>query len=142
MKRIVLIIVILILAFSAGLLAFKAFRTVEPMAIELVKARIEPVGKVNVKTLPTTLVPQATLAVGGKPGEKIYETKCTVCHATGVAGAPIFGNAAAWKPRVAKGMNVLFDHVKNGYNAMPPKGTCMECTDEDLKAAIGYITGK
>ena len=51
-------------------------------------------------------------------------------------GAPKVGDAAAWAPRLAKGNDVLLKHVVEGFNAMPPKGTCMDCTDEDFKKLI------
>jgi cytochrome c5 len=61
------------------------------------------------------------------------------CHATGAAGAPKLGDAAAWAPRIAAGMDSLFTNATNGLNAMPPKGLCMACSDEELKGAIQYI---
>jgi len=72
-------------------------------------------------------------------GEEIYKTKCQVCHAAGVAGAPKFGDKAAWAPRIAQGMDTLVQHSITGLNAMPPKGTCMDCTDEQMKAAVEYM---
>jgi len=72
-------------------------------------------------------------------GKEIYDTKCFTCHASGVAGAPKFGDKAAWEPRIATGMDSLLAVSIKGKGAMPPKGTCMDCSDEDLKAAIQYI---
>ncbi|MCL4163884.1 UNVERIFIED_CONTAM: hypothetical protein GTU68_050249 [Idotea baltica] len=54
-------------------------------------------------------------------------------------GAPKKGDHAAWEPRKAKGLNVLLDHAINGFNAMPPKGTCMACSDDEIKAAIDFM---
>jgi len=72
-----------------------------------------------------------------------YDKSCTFCHATGAAGAPKTGDAAAWKPRIAKGPDALLKSVKNGFNAMPAKGMCNDCTDADFKALIQYnTTGK
>jgi cytochrome c5 len=51
----------------------------------------------------------------------------------------VLGNAAAWEPRLAKGMDTLWEHTVNGFNAMPPKGTCMSCSDEELRAAMDYM---
>lgn len=118
------------------------------MSPEVIRARTAPVGQVNVAGAPAAVsaaAPQSTAtttqaAVTGDIGKKIYDTHCVVCHATGLAGAPKFGDAAAWKPHIAKGLNVLFQHVHDGFNAMPPKGTCAECSDADLKAAISYMT--
>lgn len=76
---------------------------------------------------------------GGMSGEQVYSQFCGTCHAAGVAGAPVLGEAAAWEPRLAKGMDTLWDHTLNGFNAMPPKGTCMACSDDELRAAMEYM---
>ena len=68
-----------------------------------------------------------------------YAKSCQVCHANGAANAPITGDAAAWEPRMAKGMYALVAAVNNGLNAMPPKGMCFDCSDEDYKALIEYM---
>ncbi|PLW70850.1 c-type cytochrome [Pseudohalioglobus lutimaris] len=68
-----------------------------------------------------------------------YNKSCAVCHATGAANAPKTGDAPAWEPRMAKGMDVLVASVNNGLNAMPPKGMCFDCSDEDYKAMIEYM---
>ena len=72
-------------------------------------------------------------------GQKIYQRACQACHAAGIAGAPKMGDKDAWAPRLAKGNNALLLSVKNGLNAMPPKGACMSCTDEELQAAVVYM---
>jgi cytochrome c5 len=72
-----------------------------------------------------------------------YNKTCVACHASGAAGAPKFGNAADWAPRLAKGSDKLLVSTKNGLNAMPPKGLCMDCSDAEFKALIQYMsTGK
>ena len=83
--------------------------------------------------------PTQTAAVDGK---QIYQQSCMACHSTGAAGAPKTGDKAAWSARIAKGSDALFLTVKNGLNAMPPKGTCMSCSDEELRAAMEYIVGE
>lgn len=88
-----------------------------------------------------TLLAAGPVAAGGN-GEQIYQTRCSACHATGVAGAPKLGDKAAWAPRIATGQDALLASVTNGKGAMPPKGTCMECSEEDLKAAIVYMTSQ
>ncbi len=72
-------------------------------------------------------------------GQKIYKASCQACHASGVAGSPKLGDKGAWAPRVAKGNDELFSSVKNGLKAMPPKGACMACSDDDLRAAMEYM---
>ncbi len=71
--------------------------------------------------------------------EAIYNKACAVCHNAGVAGAPKKGDAEAWQPRLDKGMEALVASVKNGLNAMPPRGMCMDCTDEDYQATIEWM---
>lgn len=68
-----------------------------------------------------------------------YNKSCAICHASGAANAPKTGDAEAWAPRMAKGMEVLVASVNNGLNAMPPKGMCFDCSDEDYKALIEYM---
>ena len=75
----------------------------------------------------------------GQPDMAKYDKSCKVCHATGSAGAPKTGDAEAWAPRMAKGMDELVKSVNNGLNAMPPKGMCFDCSDEDYKALIEYM---
>ena len=50
------------------------------------------------------------------------------------------GDAEAWAPRVAKGMDALLASVNAGLNAMPPKGMCFDCTDADYTALIQYMS--
>ncbi len=77
-------------------------------------------------------------AMAGPDMDK-YAKSCQVCHANGAANAPKTGDAAAWEPRLAKGMDTLVQSVSNGLNAMPPKGMCFDCSDEDYKALIQYM---
>jgi cytochrome c5 len=72
-------------------------------------------------------------------GQKIYQASCQACHAAGVAGAPKLGDKEAWAPRIAKGNDALLLSVKNGLKAMPPKGTCMSCSEDELRAAMEYM---
>ena len=72
-----------------------------------------------------------------------YNKTCVVCHSSGAAGAPKFGAAQDWAPRLAKGQEKLLVSIKNGLNAMPPKGMCNDCSDTEYKALIQYMsTGK
>jgi len=77
-----------------------------------------------------------------RSGEEIYTQYCTTCHTVGVAGAPKKGDADAWAPRQAKGIPAMIERAKKGLNAMPPKGLCMDCTDQELEAAIDFMLAK
>ena len=69
-----------------------------------------------------------------------YQMTCFACHGTGAAGAPMKGDKAAWAPRLEQGMDVLLTSVKAGKNAMPPGGLCMDCSDDDYKALINFMS--
>lgn len=69
----------------------------------------------------------------------LYQTSCFACHSTGAAGAPKSHDVAAWEPRMAQGMPTLVEHVKKGFNAMPPLGLCPKCTDADYTALIEFM---
>ena len=71
-------------------------------------------------------------------GKKIYDTTCFACHGSGVAGAPKFGDKAAWAPFIAKGMDDMVQNATKGIGAMPPKGG-FAGSDADFKAAIQYM---
>jgi len=69
-----------------------------------------------------------------------YGTSCATCHAIGIAGAPKLGDKVAWEPRIAQGMDVLYDHGINGLApAMPAKGMCFTCSDDDIRSLVDYM---
>lgn len=71
--------------------------------------------------------------------EARYQMSCFACHATGAAGAPLLGDAEAWNTRLEKGMDAVMANVLNGVNAMPAKGLCMDCSDDNLRALVDYM---
>ena len=71
--------------------------------------------------------------------EDIYNSNCMACHMTGASAAPILGNTEHWVARIAKGMDTLYENAINGINAMPAKGLCMTCTDEEIRAVVDYM---
>lgn len=80
------------------------------------------------------------VVAGPRSGKDVYDSKCMACHSVGVAGAPKYGDSAAWGARVSeKGMSGLFNNAWNGINAMPAKGTCNDCSEDEIKAAILYM---
>lgn len=78
--------------------------------------------------------------VSAEPNMDKFNRSCAVCHNSGAAGAPKVGDAAAWAPRLAKGMDALVASVKNGLNAMPPTGLCADCSDEEYAELITYMS--
>lgn len=99
--------------------------------------RLQPEGQVTVEA-GSVVVPQNSTAVVDI-GQQHYEQVCHICHETGLAGAPKFGDKADWAPRIAEGMDTMMKRAIQGYKAMPPKGTCTSCSDEDIKKTIEYM---
>ncbi len=81
----------------------------------------------------------AAAAAGKADGKEVYDQTCHVCHATGVAGAPKFGDKGAWAPRIAQGLATLHGAAIKGLNAMPPRGGNMALTDAQVQAAVDYM---
>ena len=76
-------------------------------------------------------------------GKEIYQNFCFSCHTPGLSGAPKLGDSEAWAPRIAKGKALLLQSTIDGMPpAMPPRGICMSCSDEELAAAIDYMIGE
>lgn len=70
---------------------------------------------------------------------QLYTASCRQCHANPAAGAPLTGDAAAWAPRLAKGMDTLLEHSINGFQGMPPMGLCMQCSEAQFRALIAFM---
>ena len=114
-----------------------------------VLARIAPVGQVELAGAATpaasaapvaTATPAAPAVAAKADGKKIYDTTCAVCHGTGVAGAPKFGDKKEWAPRLATGIDMLYKVALAGKGAMPAKGGNTALPDADVKAAVDYMT--
>ncbi len=108
-----------------------------------IAARIKPVGEVSVAGgVMNTLIPAAN-AAGADVGKSTYESTCVACHGAGVAGAPKFGDKAAWAKHVAKGMPTLEQHALHGFQGsagfMPAKGGNSSLSDADVKSAVQYM---
>lgn len=104
--------------------------------------RIKPVGEVCIQGKSDCAAPVAAVASGPRSGEDVYNTSCMACHNAGVAGAPKIGVAADWTARIAQGEETLVSHAINGIRGMPPKGTCMTCSDEEIKLAVEHMVAK
>ncbi len=79
---------------------------------------------------------------GTMSGEQVYNQFCFACHATGVSESPLLGDAQAWAPRIAKGVDALWESTTNGLGLMSMRGTCMNCSDDELREAMDYVTGQ
>lgn len=115
----------------------------DDQSTKAIEARLAPIGIVDIagQTKIASSIPNDA-AIPDRSGKEIYENVCYVCHGTGAANSPKFGSASAWVPRKAKGMKKLLEHALNGYNFMPPRGTCTDCSNAEVEEAIRYMLSK
>ena len=78
-------------------------------------------------------------AADAEAGKKTYQQACAMCHASGVAGAPVIGKKADWIERAKKGNDALYASANNGLGAMPAKGGQAQLSDADVVAAVDYM---
>ena len=118
----------------SSILVIAAAVNAQDMTEQDIADRIKPVGKVHV----AGAAPAAE--VGPRSGADIYNSACVACHTSGVLGAPKLQVAADWQPRLdEKGFDQVWKNAVSGINAMPPMGTCGDCTEDDIKSAIEYM---
>jgi cytochrome c5 len=88
-------------------------------------------------------VPAEAAAAADLGGEEVYGQACIACHGAGIAGAPKFGDKAAWAERLAQGADTLHKHAIEGYQGkagfMPPKGGRTDLTDQSVMNAVDYM---
>lgn len=105
--------------------------------------RLAPVGKTCMAGDTSCASAASNSASSGEPrsGQQVFDESCTTCHAGGMPNAPALGDAAAWGPRADKGIEELYNSAINGFNnnAMPARGLCMNCSDDEIKAAVDYM---
>ncbi|MDC0620746.1 c-type cytochrome [Candidatus Pseudothioglobus singularis] len=110
----------------------------ETMVENSVLERIKPVGEVRIDT--STQVASAEIVeTAVRSGEEIYNSKCAGCHTSGVMGSPKFASLEDWAPRVGLGLEKLTLSAIAGKGGMPAKGTCMDCSDNDIKITVQYM---
>jgi cytochrome c5 len=104
-----------------------------------VAQRLAPEGEITLEKDVVSTAPAIAANAEPRSGEEIYNKACTTCHTAGVGGAPILGDAAVWETRLANGMETLYSNAIQGINAMPPRGLCMDCSDDEVKATVDYM---
>jgi len=87
----------------------------------------------------TTLL-LSSMAHAAQDPEAVFNRSCGACHNGQLPMAPKKGDTAAWTPRLAQGMDTLVKHVTDGFNAMPPRGLCTDCSAEDFQAVIHWMS--
>jgi cytochrome c5 len=112
-----------------------------------IAARIKPVGEVcvegkdcNAATTAGSSVTSSQSVSAAPSAADTFSKTCATCHTAGVAGAPRLSNKEDWAPRIAKGIDALYLSAINGLApAMPAKGMCFTCSDDELKALVDYM---
>ncbi len=121
------------------------------MTDEAIAKRLQPVGRIEFGAADAAgskapAAPKSRAAASAAPqkpdGKKVYDTTCMVCHATGVAGAPKFGDKVAWAPHLVHGMDALLQSALKGKGAMPPKGGNPSLSDDDVRAAVEFMVSQ
>ncbi len=107
-----------------------------------IEERIKPVGSVCLEGDSSCGGAVAAAASGPRSAEDIYNASCMACHSTGAGGAPKIGDVADWSARLGKGIDTVYRHAIDGFNAMPAKGLCMTCSDDEVIAAVDFILEK
>ena len=105
--------------------------------MEDIAMRLQPVVSLDEMRSGMTVASAASDTANKSP-DQLYQGACLACHSTGAAGAPKIGDAAAWKVRLAKGLDSLVTSAINGIGAMPPRGGS-QFNDDQIRATVEYI---
>jgi len=122
----------------------------DPTVQAAIDERIKPVGHVmllgdaELAAAAAAAVSTPTPVAAKLTGPQVYNAACIVCHQPpGINGAPPMGDAAAWAPRIAKGLDTLHMHALEGFTGdagfMPPKGGRVDLSDEEIMGAVDYL---
>jgi len=105
----------------------------DELAPAAVARRIAPIAQLTVRDASAPRV--------YKTGEQVFQAVCSACHASGAAGAPKFGNASDWAPRIAQGFDTLWHTALTGKGAMPPRGGTSpdDYSDYEIGLAVAYM---
>ena len=105
----------------------------ESTSAEAVARRLQRVGTIELR--------EAASAAAPRTGEELYTAVCSACHGSGAAGAPKFGDSAAWGPRIGAGYAALLNSALKGKNAMGPQGGG-DFSDLEIGRAVVYMANK
>ena len=131
---VLVLVIVLVWQFAANI------RTIDKdspaMSNDAVAKRLKPVGELTLADA------GGAAAKGSRSGEEVYKSVCSVCHATGAAGAPKLGDKAGWAPRVKEGQKHLVSTALKGAGAMPARGGNSELSDVEVERAVVYIANQ
>lgn len=114
-------------------------KRIEPVARLAVEGGAPVASAVAAPAAPAVAKVSAPAAGGKVDGKSTYESACIACHGAGIAGAPKFGDKAAWAPRVKTGAAALYTSALKGKGAMPAKGGNTSLSDDAVKAAVDHM---
>jgi cytochrome c5 len=118
-----------------------AMSAMAAMDEDSIRERTMPVGSVCVQGEDCGSA-SAAAPSGPRDPEELYSSVCAACHTTGALNAPKLGVAAEWNPRLDKGIEQVIANAIAGIGAMPAKGTCATCSDEDIANAVEYMVSQ
>ena len=110
----------------------------EMMVDKGVLERIKPIGEVRIDSS-TMVASTESTETAEQSGEEIYNGKCAGCHTSGIMGAPKYASLADWTSRIDLGLDKLTASAIAGKGGMPARGTCMDCSDNDIKVTVQYM---
>ena len=132
MKRFGMIVMMLVL----GTMLIQCGGKEEPVAKAAPAVKETPMAK------PVTAETADAMSYDLANGEAVYKKFCFACHDNGLAGAAKHTDTERWAESAAKGVPTLVKHVTEGYQGkygvIPPKGTCMACSEQDIIDAVHY----
>jgi len=149
------VVVLTAMALVFGLIAYHFNSTIpyatDSAAAKALQARIAPVGQINSGAVAASPAKAAPTQAAATPktvtsetanGAEIFQSVCSVCHGSGVAGAPRL-EMAAWVDRKAQGVDTLVQHALNGYTgaagSMPPKGGRPDLSEDQIRATVEWM---
>jgi len=100
--------------------------------------RIKPIGEVRIDSS-IVVASSENSEKAERSGETIYNANCIGCHSSGVMGAPRYASLEDWAPRIDLGLEKLTLSAIAGKGGMPAKGTCMDCSDNEIKLTVQYM---
>ena len=144
-----MILLLIVLTFSLAFLGKLMARSVdekldaeqEVFIQAVVSERRAPVGELTIGEAPQLAVADASEEV--LPGDEVFNSSCSACHGSGVAGAPKVGDSAAWADRISEGIETLYTHAIDGFQGssgiMPAKGGNASLSDGSIHAAVDFM---